>query len=73
MALEHLELVFRNNFQKELNDFPEYKDKLKIYKQTAEKSEKRILFFSTNDGWGGSEVASAKMAQSFSAAGWQVA
>ncbi|MFA5925321.1 MAG: glycosyltransferase [Parcubacteria group bacterium] len=72
-ALEHLKLVFRNNFRKELDASSEYSDKLKDYYEAAKNSQKRILFFSTNDGWGGSEVACAKMAQSFAAAGWRVA
>lgn len=31
---------------------------------------KRILFFSTNDYWGGSEIACVKLAQSFAIEGW---
>ena len=68
-ALEHIKLVCRNSLHRELEIIPEFADKLKMYKGKP----KRVLFFSTNDGWGGSEVACAKLAQSFFADGWRTA
>lgn len=72
LALEHIKLVCRNHLGKELDTFPEFGEKLEIYNKAAKNSQKRILFFSTNEGWGGSEVACVKLAQSFSDAGWRV-
>jgi glycosyltransferase involved in cell wall biosynthesis len=73
LAWEHSKLVCRNNLNKEIESFPEYAEKSKIFKKKNDSLRKKILFFSTNDGWGGSEIACAKIAQAFSDKDFSVA
>lgn len=73
LAYEHLKLVCRSHLMKDPEFFSEFADKLSVYKINNTHLNKKILFFSTNDYWGGSEVACATLAQSFSKEGWGVA
>jgi glycosyltransferase involved in cell wall biosynthesis len=73
LALEHIKLVCRNNLGKEIDFFPEYSERIKIFKTADNSLQKKILFFSTNDGWGGSEISCAKIAQVFSNKDFSVA
>ena len=72
LALNHLQTICKNNCGKELSEFSEFKNYPNIYKDSVSKSPKKILFFSTNNNWGGSEVACTKLAESFEKDGWQV-
>lgn len=72
LAYEHLKFVCQNHLMKDPESFSEFRSKLEIYKINEANSNKKILFFSTNDHWGGSEIACATLAQSFSEAGWNV-
>ena len=64
MAFEHTRLVCKNNSRNDLNCFSEYTDKIKIFK--TKNNKKRILFFSSNDNWGGDGISFAKIVQAFS-------
>ena len=66
LALEHTKIVCRSILGKEIEEFPEYDEKIKIFKKSDNCIQKKILFFSTNDLWGGSEISCAKIAQAFS-------
>ena len=66
LALEHTNLVCRNNLGRETEHFPEYRERIGKFKTGEKAMRKKILFFSTNDGWGGSEISCAKIAQGFS-------
>jgi|GEM_PF-1082632 len=72
LGLAHAELIANNFLGGSLDSFSEYKDILEYRKGLVRSIPKRICFFSTNDGWGGSEVACVKLAQGFSDAGWIV-
>ena len=65
-SFEHTKLVCRNNLRREIDTFPEYLSKISIFDEKKYFQKKRILFFSTNDNWGGSEVSCAGLARKFS-------
>lgn len=71
-AFDYTKLICMNNLGKELESFPEYVNDIKIFNDETRYVQKRILFFSTNDGWGGSEIGCVKIAETFALHGWSV-
>lgn len=71
LMAEHVKLVCKYNLGVDINNFSEYTEKIKSFGNMDLK--KKILFFSTNDNWGGDGISCTKIAQAFSLEDFTVA